>query len=86
MSTRTKPIRIFASDHAPLRLAALAEGRTPAEVFHTALAEYYEQHRERLVALYDDTRTAIAAGDVDAVAALLERGEDDRVDELMSAD
>jgi hypothetical protein len=86
MATRTKPVRIFESDHGPLRLAALAENRSVAEVFHSALAEYFEQHRERLTALYDDTRDAIATGDLERVTAHLLAGADQRVDAMMQGD
>ncbi len=47
MAVRTKPVRIFEGDHAPLRLLAELERRSPQEVFHAALAEYLESHRDR---------------------------------------
>ena len=46
MTVRTKPVRIFESDHAPLRLLAELERRSPQEVFHAALAEYLVSHRD----------------------------------------
>jgi len=64
----------------------MAEGRSVADVFHSALAEYFEQHRERLTAIYDDTRAALAAGDLDRLTAGFREGQQQRVDEMMLAD
>jgi len=36
----TKALRIYESDHVPLRLIAEVEGRGPADVVHAALEEY----------------------------------------------
>jgi hypothetical protein len=84
VSTRTKPVRIYEADLGPLRLAALAENRSVADVVHSALAEYFDHHREQLVALYDETRAAIAAGDVERLAAGLMRGSQERVDAMLA--
>lgn len=36
----TKPLRVFAADHEPIRRLAEAEGLTPAELVHAALERY----------------------------------------------
>ena len=71
MPARTKPLRIFESDHAPLRLLAELERRSPQEVFHAALREYLDSHRGELAAVFTETQRAIAAGDLDALTAQL---------------
>jgi hypothetical protein len=69
VGVRTKPVRIFEADHAPLRLIAELEQRSPQEVFHAALAEYFESHSEHLAAVLAETQRAIATGDLDALTA-----------------
>lgn len=56
---RTKPVRIFESDHAPLRLLAELERRSPPGVFHAALAEYLVWHRDEVAAVFADTQRAM---------------------------
>jgi hypothetical protein len=68
-------MRIFESDHAPLRLLAELERRSPQEVFHAALAEYLESHRDDLAAVFTETQRAIAAGDLDALTELAASAE-----------
>ncbi len=70
-ATRTKPMRIFASDHDPIRLLADLSRQMPADVVHTALREYMVNHREELAALHAETRAFIEAGDIDGLAAAL---------------
>lgn len=72
-TTKTKPVRIFAGDHAPLRLVAGVEGRTPADVVHSALAEYMTAHREELASVYSETQAFLRAGDIDGLTAALRR-------------
>lgn len=84
MAVRTKPVRIFESDHAPLRLLAELEQRSPQEVFHTALAEYLVSHREELAAAFGDTQRAIAAGDLDALTTQLAASAEAQADALMA--
>jgi hypothetical protein len=67
----TKPLRIFAADHAPLRLVAEIERRSPAEIVHMALSEYLETHRDRLAPAFDGAQEAIASGDLDRLSAHL---------------
>jgi hypothetical protein len=67
----TKPLRIFATDHAPLRLVAEMERRSPAEIVHEALNEYLRNHRDRLVPAFDGAQAAIASGDLDRLSAHL---------------
>ena len=84
MAVRTKPIRIFESDHAPLRLLAEFERRSPQEVFHAALAEYLRSHRDELAAAFGDAQRAIASGDLDALTAQLAASAEAQVDALMA--
>lgn len=84
MAVRTRPVRIFEGDHAPLRLLAELERRSPQEVFHAALAEYLESHRDRLAAVFTDAQRAIAAGDLDALTAQLESSAESQADALMA--
>jgi len=72
-TTKTKPVRIFAADHAPLRLVAGVEGRTPADVVHAALAEYMAAHREELARIFGETHALLRTGDTDGLVAALRR-------------
>jgi len=84
MAVRTKPVRIFESDHSPLRLLAELERRSPQEVFHTALAEYLESHRDELATVFADTQRAIASGDLDGLTAQLAASAEAQADALMA--
>jgi hypothetical protein len=84
MAVRTKPVRIFESDHAPLRLLAELEQRSPQEVFHAALAEYLVSHRDELATVFGDTQRAIASGDLDALTAQLAASSEAQADALMA--
>ena len=72
-TTKTKPVRILTVDHAPLQLLADVERRTPAEVVHSALAEYLTTHRDELASVYGETQTLLRAGDIDGLTAALRR-------------
>jgi hypothetical protein len=72
-TTKTKPVRIFTADHAPLQLLADVERRTPAEVVHSALAEYLTTHRDELATIYGETQAFVRAGDIDGLTAALRR-------------
>jgi len=67
----TKPMRILASDHEPIRLLADLRREAPADVVHTALREYMVNHRDELVAIHAETRRFIESGDIDGLAAAL---------------
>jgi hypothetical protein len=84
MAVRTKPVRIFETDHAPLRLLAELERRSPQEVFHAALAEYLVSHRAELATVFADTQRAIASGDLDALTTQLAASADAQADALMA--
>lgn len=84
MAVRTKPVRIFETDHAPLRLLAELQQRSPQEVFHAALAEYLESHRDQLSAVFSETQRAVAAGDLDALTAQLSASAEEQADELLA--
>lgn len=85
MAVRTKPLRIFETDHAPLRLLAELEHRSPQEVFHAALAQYLETHRDELAVVFSDTQRAIASGDLDALTAQLASSAEAQADALMAS-
>jgi hypothetical protein len=85
MAVRTKPLRIFETDHAPLRLLAELEHRSPQEVFHAALAQYLETHRDELAVVFSDTQRAIASGDLDALTAQLAASAEAQTDALMAS-
>ena len=70
-TTRTKPMRILASDHEPIRLLADLRREAPADVVHTAVREYMVNHREELATLHAETRHFIETGDIDGLAAAL---------------
>ncbi len=73
----TKPIRILASDHQPLRLIAGLEQRTPAEVIHEALAEYFAHHGESVGRVLAERQRLITAGDLEGLTRALERDVDE---------
>lgn len=83
MAVRTKPLRIFETDHAPLRLLAELERRSPQEVVHSALAEYLDGHRDQLAAVFTETQRAIAAGDLEALTAQLAASAEAQADALL---
>lgn len=85
MAVRTKPLRIFETDHAPLRLLAELEHRSPQEVFHAALAQYLETHRDELAVVFSDTQRALASGDLDALTAQLAASAEAQADALMAS-
>ncbi len=70
-TTRTKPMRIFAADHDPIRLLADLRREMPADVVHTALREYMVNHRDELAAIHAETRHFIETGNIDGLAAAL---------------
>jgi hypothetical protein len=72
-TNKTKPVRILTVDHAPLQLLADVERRTPAEVVHSALAEYLATHRDELAGAYGRTQTWLRTGDIDGLSAALQR-------------
>jgi hypothetical protein len=84
MPVRTKPVRIFESDHAPLRLLAELERRSPQDVFHAALAEYLVSHRDELATVFADTQRAIASGDLDTLTTQLAASAEAQADALMA--
>jgi hypothetical protein len=67
----TRPFRILEADHAPIRLLAGVKQCSPAEVVHSALEEYFSNHREELSTVFTETQQAIEAGDVERLTSLL---------------
>ncbi|MEK6274665.1 MAG: hypothetical protein AABM30_04935 [Actinomycetota bacterium] len=84
MAVRTKPVRIFETDHAPLRLLAELQQRSPQEVFHAALAEYLVAHRDQLSTVFSETQRAVASGDLEALTAQLSASAEAQADELLA--
>jgi hypothetical protein len=88
MAVRTKPVRVFAVDEAPLSLVAHVEGRSKAEVIHAALVEYIQSHRDELALVFQQAQRAIKAGDLDSLTRILssdaERHADLLADEIAS--
>lgn len=84
MPVRTKPVRIFEADHGALRLLAGVEGRSPAQVFHTALTAYLAQHRAELTSVFARAQEAFASGDTEALAGLLSSAVATQADELVA--
>ena len=78
----TRPMRILESDHAPLRLVASLEQRTPADVIHSALDLYLERRRAELSAVFSSTQAAIQNGDLDGLTVSLEGGTKAMADAL----
>jgi len=70
-TTRTKPMRILAADHEPIRLLADLQREAPADIVHSAVREYMVNHREHLATLHAETRRFIETGDIDGLAAAL---------------
>jgi hypothetical protein len=70
--------------YAPLRLLAELERRSPQEVFHAALAEYLESHRDELGTMFAETQRAIAAGALNALTAQLAASAEAQADALMA--
>jgi hypothetical protein len=83
MAVRTRPVRVFENDLPPIRLLAeMQQHGSPADVIHVAVAEYIYNHREELGRVFSESQRAIAAGDLDAVSALLSPGAERLTDEL----
>ena len=82
MTVKTKPIRVFVDDEAPLTLVAHFEGRSKAEILHAALVEYIQNHRDQLSSVFQQAQQAVASGDVDALARLLSADAETRADLL----
>src|SRR6476659_5819809 len=74
----TSPLRVFASDHQPIRLLAELQAITPAELVHRAVALYVEQNRDLLATVASRAQLMVAAGDLDGLAAVLEGAQGSR--------
>ncbi|MHB8509854.1 MAG: hypothetical protein ACYDGR_14610 [Candidatus Dormibacteria bacterium] len=82
MAVKTKPIRLFTADEAPLSLLAQVEGRSKAEVLHAALVEYLHNHRRELSDVFGEAQRALAAGDLDGLTRVLSADAEHRADLL----
>lgn len=83
MALRTKPVRIFEDDHAPLRLLASLKQQSTAETVHELLADYLAAHKDELSGVFARTQEAIAAGDLKALTEMLSASADSQVDAMM---
>lgn len=84
MTTKSKPVCIFADDGSALAELTRLLRRNRAEVVHEALAEYLAHHREELTQLYDQTQQAIAMGDLAALARASAAARQAEVDVIMA--
>ena len=84
MAVKTKPVRIYEGDQGPLRLLAGLEKRSPAEVVHAALAEYFQTHRGELAATFAHAQEMIAAGDLDGLTNALAAGSNEQLNAMLS--
>jgi hypothetical protein len=84
MTTKSKPVRIFANDDSALEVLAQLRRQSRAEVIHEALAEYLVNHRDELSRLYTETQQALAAGDIDRLVRASTSGREADVDAIMA--
>jgi hypothetical protein len=84
MTTKSKPIRIFAHDDSALAVLAQLRRQSRAEVIHEALAEYLANHRDELSRLYAETQQALAAGDLDRLVRASMTERDAELDAIMA--
>ena len=84
MTVRTKPVRIFETDHAPIKFLAELQQQSPADVIHLAIAHYIHSHRDRLSEVFTKTQEAIATGDMEALTKLLLPSARAQATDLMS--
>lgn len=82
MAVKTKPIRLFTVDEAPLGLLAQVAGRSKAEILHAALVEYVHNHRRELSGVFGEAQRALAAGDLGGLTRLLSSDAERRADLL----
>ena len=84
MTTKSKPVRIFADDDNALDVLTQLRRQSRAEVIHEALAEYLVNHREELSRLYTETQQALASGDIDRLVRASTAARDAEVDAIMA--
>lgn len=84
LANRSKSVRIFAEDNSALEELTRLLRRRRAEVGHEALAEYLAHHREGLTQLHEQGQTAIAAGDLAALAGASAAAREAEVDAIMA--
>ena len=84
MTTKSKPVRIFAKDDSALEVLAQLRRQSRAEVIHEALAEYLVNHRDELNRLYTETQQALAAGDIDRLVRASTTGREAEVDAILA--
>ncbi|HEY8640266.1 MAG TPA: hypothetical protein VIL53_07145 [Solirubrobacterales bacterium] len=84
MALATKPLRIFALDHAPVRLIAEIEQRSPADVVHAALVQYLQMHKDELADVFTATQRAIAAGDLETLGQIAASSAQAQADAAMA--
>jgi len=84
MTTKSKPVRIFANDDNALKMLAQLRRQSRAEVIHDALNEYLVAHRDELSRLYVETQRALAEGDLDQLAQASAGARRAEVDAIMA--
>ena len=85
MTTKSKPVRIFAQDDTALAVLAQLRRQSRTEVIHEALAEYLVNHRAELSRLYTETQQALAAGNIDRLVRASATARDAEVDAIMAS-
>lgn len=75
-------MRILEKDAGALRLLADIEGRSLAQVFHSALTAYFEHHRDEIAAIFEEAQAAVAAGDLEGLTRQFTRSADSQAEEL----
>jgi hypothetical protein len=71
-------VRIPQDIDAPVKAIAAMQGRVAGEVLADAWREYFENHREEFAAEFERAAEVVRAGDTDAMAALMNRFNDER--------
>lgn len=84
MTTKSKPVRIFADDDGALEVLAQLRRQSRAEVIHEALAEYLVNHRDELSRIYTETQQALAAGDIERLGRASAAAHDAEIDAIMA--
>ena len=82
IGTRTKAVRIFASDDHSLNLVAGLLNRSRADVFHAAWTEFLNAHRQELAQVFQETQEALASGDIDRLSEASASALEAQIDRL----
>jgi metal-responsive CopG/Arc/MetJ family transcriptional regulator len=84
MSTKSKPVRIFANDDSALEVLAQLRRQSRAEVIHEALAEYIVNHRDELSQIHSETQQALLTGDIERLVRASKNTDSAETDAIMA--